>query len=113
MLQALASDLFVSAHAVGSGGLAVTLAEACLIGGHGADCQLPRGRGRLDERLFGEAPGRVVVSLDPERSGELDGLGVPWRLIGRVTEKAELRLGSVGPFDLKVPWEEAIARWYA
>ena len=59
--------LIRSAHDVGEGGLAVALAEAC-VGReghyHGArvECEL---KGRKDVGLFGEAPSRILLSVDP------------------------------------------------
>jgi phosphoribosylformylglycinamidine synthase len=57
--------LLRSAHDVSDGGLAVCLAESCFgVGGTpvGTSVTLPASPGRLDARLFGEAPSRVVVS---------------------------------------------------
>lgn len=61
--------LLDSAHDVSDGGLAVALAECCVTAPEpvGARVELPRGDGRLDELLFGEAPARFVVSFAPER----------------------------------------------
>jgi phosphoribosylformylglycinamidine synthase len=69
ILDLIHSGLAKSAHDVSDGGLAVALAESALFSdGHGADVDLPgggtdRGEGRLDVRLFNEAPSRIIVSL--------------------------------------------------
>ncbi len=62
-----------SAHDIAEGGIAVALAECCVVGGIGAVIALPTG---LDP--FGEAPGRAFVVSGP--SDALSGM----RIIGRV-----------------------------
>jgi phosphoribosylformylglycinamidine synthase len=58
-----------AAHDVSEGGLAVALAELCLGGpgspAVGAILALEPGGGRLDRRLFGEAPGRILIAYPP------------------------------------------------
>jgi phosphoribosylformylglycinamidine synthase len=68
--------LVLSAHDVSDGGLAVALAECCVGDGAfgpevGAVLGLPPSEETLAERLFGEAPSRVVVTVAP---GALDDL---------------------------------------
>ncbi|HEY4000955.1 MAG TPA: phosphoribosylformylglycinamidine synthase subunit PurL [Candidatus Xenobia bacterium] len=67
-----------SAHDVSDGGLAVALAECCLLGGLGAEVTI----GGTDRALawFGEAPSRIVVTC----SAEVDWTGVPARGLGKV-----------------------------
>ncbi|MEX2563321.1 MAG: phosphoribosylformylglycinamidine synthase subunit PurL [Nitriliruptoraceae bacterium] len=60
--QAAQQRLLASAHDVSAGGLLVTLVESCLGGDVGAEVTLPPGAA-LTQALFGESPGRVVVSL--------------------------------------------------
>jgi phosphoribosylformylglycinamidine synthase subunit PurL len=71
--RAIGQGLVASAHDCSDGGLAVALAECCILGnvgfqGGAALSQLP---GRWDVTLFGERPSRIVVSLAPERLPEL------------------------------------------
>jgi phosphoribosylformylglycinamidine synthase len=80
--------LLRSAQDVSGGGLAVALAECCLWAGLGADMQLPVGSAPAAE-LFGEGPGRVVVSVEPDRWPELESLAAEHRL-------PLLRIGVVG-----------------
>ena len=46
------------------------------------------GRGRLDARLFGEAAGRVILTVSPGRQAEAESLlkaaGLPFERIGTV-----------------------------
>jgi len=77
-----------SAHDVSDGGLAVCLAECCIMNENqpiGADIELT-GSSLTTGELFGEAPGRVVVSLSAERATLLECLAglrqVPYQRIG-------------------------------
>ena len=71
--QALVSlideGLVKSAHDCSDGGLAVALAECCILGGLGLKTDEGLGlqltQGRWDAALFGETPSRVVVSVSP------------------------------------------------
>jgi phosphoribosylformylglycinamidine synthase len=87
--------LLRSAHDCSEGGLACALAESAL-----GDGEAPLGvRVQIDDDLrpvgvlFGEAQGRIVVSCDPERTGEVLQIAaryeVPARRIGAVTSAEE------------------------
>jgi len=69
--RAVREGELASAHDVAEGGLAVALAECCLAGRIGASVSLP-GLDRPLRTLFGEAPGRFVVSGSADA---LDALG--------------------------------------
>ena len=79
--------LLASAQDVSGGGLAVALAEAAIWSGLGARLQVGVGSTPSVD-LFGESPGRVVVTTDPatwERlAGSASALGLPIRRIGVV-----------------------------
>ena len=85
--DAVRRELLSSAHDCSDGGLAVALAESCVIGGIGATVTA-RPEGRWDAALFGEAPSRIVVSLDRSKTAPLrrmaNRLGVPVLRLGRV-----------------------------
>ncbi len=76
-----------SAHDCSDGGLAVALAESCLIGGKGFAGDLPM-TGRWDAALFGEGQSRIVVSVAPADIGAVERVcregGVPWVALGAV-----------------------------
>jgi phosphoribosylformylglycinamidine synthase len=87
--------LLRSAHDCSEGGLACALAESAL-----GDGEAPLGVSvQIDDDLrpvgvlFGEAQGRIVVSCDPERTGEVLQIAaryeVPARRIGAVTSAEE------------------------
>jgi len=56
-----------SAHDLAEGGLAVALAESCIGNNFGATIQIPvKDTQRLDELLFGEVAGQILVSVKPD-----------------------------------------------
>ena len=87
--EAIGNGLLRSAHDVSDGGLAVTVAESCAIGGMGAELDLGLTHGeRADAALFGEAPARIIVSVAPDSVESLRSLaenhGVDFVDIGAV-----------------------------
>jgi phosphoribosylformylglycinamidine synthase len=121
----VAVDYVSSAHDCAEGGLAVALAEAALLApvGVGARVALPwPPRLRLDALLFGEGPGRVVVSVPAERFGDLAAAcarrGLPCLRLGETTDDGSLtlRVGSallcaLPLAEVRTGWEEALPRW--
>ena len=76
MLAANAAGQVRTAHDVSDGGLLVALAECCLLGGMGMrgpalSLELPL---RLDAALFGESPGRFIISAPSRALPELQSL---------------------------------------
>jgi phosphoribosylformylglycinamidine synthase II len=114
------SRVIRSAHDISEGGLGVSLAESCIAGGLGARVWLERKVKRPDLALFGENPGRVVVTVGSERLPELERiarrLAVPFSVIGTVSGTSlEVRVGErllfdIGIEDLRTAYEQAIPR---
>jgi phosphoribosylformylglycinamidine synthase len=81
-----------SAHDCAEGGLVIALAECCITGNMGAEIglKLPLNDSqRLDEILFGEGGGRILVSVAPEQqeiweSYLQENLGQNWQKLGKV-----------------------------
>src|SRR5262249_1838293 len=71
ILDSISEGLFASCHDVSGGGLAVCLAESCIPGGMGALVLLNKSDFAAihpaSALLFGEAQGRVVVSVRTEK----------------------------------------------
>ena len=113
--DAIGQGLIRSAHDVSEGGLAVAVAESCVIGGIGAtlDLDLP-GDARIDAALFGEAPARIVASTASDQLEALRSLcnehGVPMREIGAVGGDALRITGliDVPLSDVATSWEGAL-----
>lgn len=99
--------LAASAHDCSDGGLAVTLAESCIAGRVGARVSLEKVSA---EKLFGEAPSRVVVSVPQGKQAEaeqaLRASGVPFARLGQVGGE---RLVVDGALD--IPVSELEATW--
>jgi phosphoribosylformylglycinamidine synthase len=96
-----------SAHDVAEGGLAVAVAECCVLGGIGAELECEEG----EEALFGEAPGRAFVVSGPEEAiADLPGA----RRLGRVGGD-RLRIGpiDVGVEALRAEREQGLAGAFA
>jgi phosphoribosylformylglycinamidine synthase subunit PurL len=72
------AGLLRSAHDCSDGGLAVALAECCMMGPErqrlGATIALPIQSARPELALFSEEPSRIVVSFTPEREAEVRSL---------------------------------------
>ena len=93
VLAAIRRGLVKSAHDCSDGGLAVALAESCIVGEIGASIELPpaveaQPNTRLDAVLWGESQSRVVLSCARENLTELRRMakiaGVPLSELGVV-----------------------------
>ncbi len=93
-LEAIQAGLVASAHDASEGGLAVCVAESCIsnpqhLRGARIDVtELAAQGARLDEILFGEAPSRIVVTVDPKDLARLEAIAakhaVPCCTLGTV-----------------------------
>ena len=106
-LAAIRRGLIKSAHDCSDGGLAVALAESCIVGEIGASIELPpeveHTRGlRLDSVLWGESQSRIVVSCARENLDELRRMAkiarVPlasWASLAAKIQRRRQPIGSV------------------
>jgi phosphoribosylformylglycinamidine synthase len=101
LIDAAAEGLLRSAHDCSHGGLAVTLAEACLMGSAGFEGDALGIDGRRDAALFGETASRVVVSASPDHVGAIEAMlersEVPFARLG---ETGDERLRVAGAIDV-------------
>ena len=101
LIDAAAEGLLQSAHDCSHGGLAVTLAEACLMGSAGFEGDALGIDGRRDAALFGETASRVVVSVSPDHVGSVEAMlersEVPFARLG---ETGDERLRVAGAIDV-------------
>lgn len=90
-------QLISSANPVGKGGLFFTLLRAAFPNNFGFDITTDA-EIRRDAFLFGEAMGRIIVDVDPEKEDEfvdsLSELKVPFFTLGHVT-KGEIRIDDI------------------
>ena len=124
MRAAIGAGLIASAHDCSEGGVAVALAEACVSGPApvGSEVELSAD-GREEHVLFGEGPSRVVVSVEPERAREFEGLmaesAIPWRWIGTTGgDRLRMRVGTrtvvdVGLDRIEHAWRNGFERHLA
>ena len=107
--RAIAKDIITSAHDCSDGGLAVALAESCILGGIGFTGSFDI-EGRWDAALFGETQSRIIVSTPPHELPRLQALAedmeVPLTLLGKVGGD---RITMPGPIDLDL--KDAASAW--
>ncbi len=89
-LKAIERGMIRSAHDISEGGLAVALAECCVVGPEkplGVKVELPEMM-RPDARLFGESQSRIILSIKEKDLGRLKAIadkeGVPVQILGEV-----------------------------
>jgi phosphoribosylformylglycinamidine synthase len=105
-LAGIRAGVIESAHDCAEGGLAVALAECCILGDVGLNVDELQGGLRTDTLLFGEIQSRIVVSTRPERFPDLEALAarrnVPLLWLGvaggdrvRIGETIDLPLAQI------------------
>jgi phosphoribosylformylglycinamidine synthase len=87
VLEITGQRLASSAHDCSDGGLAIALAECCILGGRGAVITL-KDKMRTDALLFGESQSRIVISTARKNQEKVKTIckkhGVPCTAIGEV-----------------------------
>ncbi len=88
-LRLIKEKIINSAHDLSEGGLAIALAESCIMGNLGVICDL-KNIVRQDFALFGEAQSRIIVSLSQEKAQSFWKIvqqeQIPATVIGKVVE---------------------------
>ncbi|MEJ7809227.1 MAG: phosphoribosylformylglycinamidine synthase subunit PurL [Gemmatimonadaceae bacterium] len=118
VLECISAGLVTSAHDCSDGGLAVALAECCIMNGErpiGAEVELSRwGELPLRALLFGEAQARVVMST-PQPQAVVTACarhGVPARAIGRVSATSRELSINVGRSRWRAPLERLASAYH-
>ena len=91
---AIGQGLLTSAHDCSEGGLAVALAESCILGGQGISVTATPS-GRWDAALFGEEASRILVSVHPDKLAAL-------KRLAAADDVPLLRLGKIGGDAFKI-----------
>jgi phosphoribosylformylglycinamidine synthase len=101
-------DVIASAHDCSEGGVAVALAECCILNRNrqfGARVKLPWGGMRKDAVLFGEDQSRVIVSVEPEKTKrfleEARAAGITVTELGDVTKDPLLAIEECGSIAIE------------
>jgi phosphoribosylformylglycinamidine synthase len=102
LIKAVERGILNSAHDCSDGGLAVALAESCILGNIGFKGAFSI-KGRLDAALFGEAQSRAIVSVSPGAARRLESLAFRLKLpVARIGTAGGERLSLKGLIDLPV-----------
>ena len=115
LVEAAARGWLKSAHDCAEGGLAVALAECCMMEDSrllGASVELPATRqsSRADARLFGESAGLVVVTCEPYAESKVLKLAKTLRVPASSVGRVEGRRLRVAPW-IDVPVEDLNRSW--
>lgn len=113
VIKAVRNGLLSSAHDCADGGLAITLAESCIMGMVGANVSL-LSNCAPSAALFAETQSRVVVSLAPANLGALreiaDEFKVECTVLGHVGgDGLNIRVNDVEVISVRI--EEIANRW--
>ena len=121
--EGIRQGLVLSAHDCSDGGLGVSLAECCILGGTGFRGILDASS-RWDAALFGEMQSRIVVTVERDKTHLLENLarsqGVPLLSLGRSGgDRFLLRIGDEatndgsngGPPAINLPLERISNAW--
>lgn len=129
LVEGAEHGLFQSAQDLSEGGLAVALAECCILGsGEGATVCVPQAEAgkeadfRIDAALFGEPNSAVVVSLEAGSLSAVEKLcrerSVPFHNLGTVggdslviRDKLGKNLIGAGVAEMKESWQNGIKRF--
>jgi phosphoribosylformylglycinamidine synthase len=107
LLRTHAARQYVSGSAIAEGGILLRLFEAVFGSGLGARVELDGfPPGRRDSLLFGEFIGSCLIEVSPDSDLSAQLAGIPYRILGQVTEEPRLTLAERGA----VVWEEATAQ---
>jgi len=68
--NAILKSFVLSSHDISDGGLAIALAECCILSGKGATIELTKGLNREDNLLFAEGGSRIIFSIDKMKEEE-------------------------------------------
>jgi len=68
--NAILNSLVVSSHDISDGGLAIALAESCILSARGATIELDKDVNRVDNLLFAEGGSRIIFSISKMKQNE-------------------------------------------
>ncbi len=99
VLNLIDKNLIQSAHDISEGGLFVALLESAMHRNFSFNIQHSTSNIRNDSFLFGEAQGRIIVSVPSSRfsllEAELQASGVTFEKLGKVTSSKNIKINDV------------------
>jgi phosphoribosylformylglycinamidine synthase len=112
VLAMIREGVLQSAHDVADGGLAVAVAESCLVGGIGAGCNRVQAQGLEPTAvLFSESQSRFLVSCAPGALEQLEGMGREHHVAVAVLGVVGGERISIGPGWIDEPLEAVRGLW--
>lgn len=118
-LQLITTGKVKSAHDISEGGLAIALAESCIIDSDegktsGAEIRLPESLDRLDGILFGEAQSRIIISADQKDTDSILDIAkkaaVPVSVLGTVRQ-GSLKISQKNITIIDQPVKSLLNAW--
>ncbi len=112
--KACGKGLISAGIGINRGGLAVALSKMAMAGLLGAEINLKKVPGKFEfdsEGLFSESTGRILLTIDPKKKKEFEGLfkGLPFSEIGKITGDQTIKItGAGGKLVVDVPVEKAL-----
>jgi len=109
MHEAIKNNLFSSTHDISEGGLAVALSESCFGNELGIEVIIPE---NSLEVLFNEAPGRFIITVNPENASKVEKLfGDDAICIGKTIEDKKLIVSDSSDVLIKKDIPELQKAW--
>ena len=68
--NSISNSFVVSSHDISDGGLAIALAECCILSSKGASIEIDKDINRVDNLLFAEGGSRIIFSIDQTKEKE-------------------------------------------
>ena len=68
--NAISKSLVASSHDISDGGLAIALAESCILSALGATIEFDKDLNRVDNLLFAEGGSRIIFSISKMKQNE-------------------------------------------
>ena len=68
--NSILNSFVVSSHDISEGGLAIALAECCILSSKGASIKIDKDLNRDDNLLFAEGGSRIIFSIDKTKEKE-------------------------------------------
>ena len=113
LLEAIEKGILSSAHDCSDGGIAIALAESCIVGGIGLRAKIPPAS-RTSAALFGEFQSRAIVSVQPDKIPMLHEIAekhiVPSSVLG-ILRGDRLTIEVEGSVVVDKPIEELAEVW--